>query len=75
VISVPIAYVVYKLNPDLSFAKDTSIQMLMRNMVASFLGFVWGTSLIVGCSLTLTAHAEVMYTATGVYILFFSFVS
>lgn len=59
----------------MSFSRDFSLPILLNSMWGSFFGFVWGATLIVGCSLTLTSHAEVMYTCTGVYILAYSLVT
>lgn len=49
ILSVPLAYIVYKLNPDtLSFKRDTTWAMVKVTAVTSILGFLWGLGLIIG---------------------------
>lgn len=55
-----------------TFWEDFSFPVLMESALGALFGFAWATSLVVGCSMTITAHALVMYTCTGVYMLLFS---
>lgn len=76
ILSLPIVLGVYYFKaPDINFSHDAALPILMGSISGAFFGFAWAASLIVGCSMTLTAHADVMYTCTGVYILAYSLVT
>ncbi|CAI2368274.1 unnamed protein product [Moneuplotes crassus] len=49
--------------------KDSSLQNLASFSFMSFFMFMWVFGLILGCKLTLTAHADVLYCSNGVFIL------
>ncbi|CAI2368503.1 unnamed protein product [Moneuplotes crassus] len=49
--------------------KDFSLRNLMASSFMSLFGCVWGFGLVLGCKYTLTAHADVLYCSTGVFIL------
>jgi hypothetical protein len=73
VISLIIATFLYIFKRDsMSLVKDTAIPVLLDSALRSFLGFLWITGLVVGCSMTITSHALVMNSATGVYIIIIS---
>jgi hypothetical protein len=63
VLSIPIAWAVYRTHgAHHSFRHDFSIRVLMKSSLVGFLGFAWAASFVVGCSMTITSHAQVMYT-------------
>ena len=73
IISILISVFMYVRNgATMSFWNDTTIEILIDNALRSFLGFIWATGLILGCSLTVTSHAQITNNATGVFIIMFS---
>jgi len=73
VLGIPLLIGVYVMKRDeMDIRKDFSVQMLLNVAKASFFGFLWYISLVVGCSVTVTSHAMVMYCSTGVYFLFYA---
>jgi hypothetical protein len=54
---------------EMSFKRDHSPKMLTNSAITAFLGFLWYVGLVVGCSMTITSHAMVMYSSSGVYML------
>lgn len=75
IIGFPLMFMLYIWKKDeLSFRRDTSLKMLTNSAITAFFGFIWYVGLIVGCSMTVTSHAMVMYSSTGVYMLVFSII-
>lgn len=61
--SIPLVCLVYYfLEDQAKFKQDFSLPVMLECASGSLLGFAWSACLIVGCSMTLTAQAEVMYT-------------
>jgi len=54
---------------ELNLAHDFQPRILFRNFISAICLFSWTTGLILGCSLTVTSHADIMYSSSGVYIL------
>lgn len=72
-ISLIISSFLYIFNrKSMSFTKDTAIPVLLDSALRSFLGFIWITGLVIGCSMTITSHALAMNSATGIYIIVIS---
>lgn len=59
----------------MSIRKDFSKEKLIRSAVNSFFIYLWNLGFILGCSLTITSHADVMYSSSGVYLLLFAVVT
>mmetsp|Transcript_5961 Transcript_5961/g.5120 ORF Transcript_5961/g.5120 Transcript_5961/m.5120 type:complete len:118 (+) Transcript_5961:409-762(+) len=57
------------------FLIDFSPKTLATNALMGFLLFSWVLGLILGCAMTLTAHADVLFSSSGVYILFFAIIT
>lgn len=73
---VPLLALMYVLKPsEMNFARDFSREVLVKNFVSSFFLFCWNTGLILGCSMTITSHADIMYSSSGVYILLVSLIT
>ena len=70
VISLTIYYIKYWKTAN--FWKDNSSYNLLKSFGLAMLLFVWNLGLIMGCSLTLGSHADVLYSSTGIYVLIFS---
>lgn len=66
-----IALYIWKRN-EMSFKRDHSLKMIINSAITAFFGFIWYVGLVVGCSMTITSHAMVMYSSTGVYMLAFT---
>ncbi|CAI2367963.1 unnamed protein product [Moneuplotes crassus] len=52
--------------------KDSSPRNLVSTSLMSFFMFMWVFGLVIGCKYTLTAHADVLYCSSGVFILLIS---
>ena len=52
--------------------KDFSWRIAFTQFYLSFFMFIWVAGFIVGCSLTVTSHADIMYWSSGVYIFVFT---
>ena len=48
----------------IDFKKDFSLKVLSAQLFLSFFMFLWVTGFILGWSLTLTSHADIMYFFT-----------
>ena len=59
----------------MSLIRDTAIPVLLDSALRAFFGFLWITALIIGCSLTITSHALVMNSSTGLYIIAVSIIT
>lgn len=60
---------------EMSFKKDHSPKMLVNSAITAFLGFLWFVTFVIGCSMTITSHAMVMYSSSGVYMLLWSIIT
>lgn len=60
---------------EMSPRRDFSFKMLVNSTITAFFAFGWYVGLVVGCSMTVTSHAMVMYSSTGVYMLFFAIIT
>lgn len=76
VLAIPImlALYAYKGN-EMDIRKDFSWTNLKQSMVNSFLMFLWNLGFILGCSLTITSHADIMYSSGGVYLILIAIVT
>lgn len=76
VIGCPLMILLYlwKWN-EMSPRRDFSPKMLINSAITGFFSFVWYVGLVIGCSMTITSHAMVMYSSTGVYLLAFAVIS
>lgn len=75
-LGIPITLSIYVYNGSkMNFWQDHSPRMLLRSAMTALFFFGWYLGLIVGCSLTLTSHADIMYSSTGVYVLILSLVT
>ena len=48
--------------------KDLLFNVIITQFYQSFFMFIWVAGFIVGWSLTITSHADIMYWSSGVYI-------
>jgi len=72
IISIPIMLALYVWKrKEMNFKRDHSFKMILNSSITSFFDFIWYVSLIVACSMTVTSHAMVMYSSTGVYMMAF----
>lgn len=68
--TIPLWILLYVLKgKELNLAHDFQPRILFRNFISAICLFSWTTGLILGCSLTVTSHADIMYSSSGVYIL------
>lgn len=67
-IPLMLALYAYKGN-EMSIKRDFSVKSLKRSIVNSFFIYIWNMGFILGCSLTVTAHADIMYSSGGVYLM------
>jgi len=58
-----------------SFLNDHHPKCLLQSAFMAFPLFSWVAGLILGCSLTLTSHADVLFSSPGVFILLFALLS
>lgn len=72
---LPITIYMYTTNKKMNFWEDVKPEKLLRSFVTSFFMLVWIMGLIIGCSMTVTSHAHVLFSSTGLYILFISLVT
>ena len=56
----------------MNFCHDLSPEILIESAIRSFLGFIWATGLVIGWSMAVTFHAQIMNNATGIYIILLS---
>jgi hypothetical protein len=69
VLAIPIMLALYLYKGrEMSIRDDFSLAKLKMSMVNSFLIFLWNLGFILGCSLTITSHADIMYGSGGVYL-------
>lgn len=54
----------------MDFKTDFSLDVFIIQMKVGFLLFVWAVTYVIGCSMTVTSHADIMYCSSGVYIFF-----
>lgn len=59
----------------MNIKKDFSPKMLLNSAITSFFSFIWYVGLVMGCSMTITSHAMVMYSSTGVYLLAYALIT
>ena len=59
----------------MSFLTNFTRRDVFDSAIRSFFSFLWGTSFILGCSMTVTSHAQITYSATGIYIVALSFIT
>jgi len=59
----------------MSFKKDFQPHILFKNFISAGCLFAWTTGLIIGCSMTVTSHALIMYSSSGVYILMITLIT
>ena len=75
VISLAILAVMYFMDKTtMSLINNLTLRDVIDSVVRSFFSFIWGTSFILGCSMTITSHAQVTYNATGIYIVVLSMI-
>mmetsp|Transcript_5761 Transcript_5761/g.6757 ORF Transcript_5761/g.6757 Transcript_5761/m.6757 type:complete len:150 (-) Transcript_5761:89-538(-) len=66
-----ILYVMYSLNYEgYNFRKDFSTKNILKAGLLSFFMNLWMLGYIIGCSMTVTSHADIMYCSSGVWIFF-----
>ena len=53
---------------NLNFKRDFSYNILVRHAYLSIFTLSWATGYVLGCSLTITSHADIMYWSSGVWI-------
>jgi hypothetical protein len=53
---------------ELSFTKDFSSKFLLRSMIGGLFSFFWYAGLIMGCAMTISSHAMVMNSCSGIYV-------
>ena len=52
---------------EMSFRRDHSLRTVLNSLWGTFFNFAWYVSLMIGISMTITSHAMVMYSSTGIY--------
>ena len=52
-----------------------SVEKMKKSAINSFLIFIWNIGFILGCSLTLTSHADIMYSSAGAYIFLYAVIT
>jgi len=67
-----IAFYYFKNRKTVSFWRDNTLANVSKSAGISLMLFVWNLGLVIGCSMTLGSHADVLYSSTGVYILIIS---
>jgi len=65
-------YIWYK--NDMNFKKDHSLKMLVNSAITSFFDFAWYVGFLIGVSMTITSHAQVLSSSTGIYYFVFSII-
>jgi len=70
-----ILYYIYNELPFSKFVEDHSGEVLLVNMLAGILMCMWNLGYIIGCSMTITSHATILYTSSGVYLLVFALIT
>lgn len=73
--TIPMTIFIYRKNKDISFRADIQPDKLLRSFLTSIFMITWLMGLILGCSKTITSHAHVLYSSTGVYVLIFSVIT
>lgn len=56
----------------MDFWKDFKSDVIKRNLINSIFLSGWNLGFIVGCSLTITSHADIMYSSSSVFLFVFS---
>ena len=56
----------------MSITEDFSLRVLKKTSVNSLLILIWNLGFILGCSKTITAHADIMYSSGGFYLFLIS---
>jgi hypothetical protein len=75
-LAIPLMIILYLYKGDeLSFRKDFALKNLYKSVVNAFLLFMWNLGFILGCSLTITSHADIMYSSGGVYLILIAIVT
>ena len=59
----------------MSIKNDFSIEKIKRSVLNSLLIFFWNIGFILGCSKTITSHADIMYSSAGVYIFLYAVIT
>ena len=59
----------------MNFFEDHTPARLLRSAFTAVFFFGWYMSLIIGCSKSITSHADILYSSTGIYVLLFSLVT
>jgi hypothetical protein len=72
---LPLMIYTYMTNNNMSVRDDFQPNKLWRSFVTSFFAMGWWMGLIIGCSMTVTSHAHILFSSTGVYILIFSLIT
>lgn len=72
---IPMTCFIYRKNKDINFWNDMQPDKLSRSFLTSIFMITWLMGLILGCSKTITSHAHVLYSCTGVYVLLFSIIT
>ena len=60
---------------EMSIKNDFSVEKMKKSSINSFLIFIWNIGFILGCSLTLTSHADIMYSSAGVYLFLYAVIT
>ena len=69
ILSVLILTIMYMLKwENLNYERDFSFQVLLRHSYLSIFTLSWATGYALGCSFTITSHADIMYWSSGVWI-------
>jgi drug/metabolite transporter (DMT)-like permease len=75
-LAIPLMLALYAYKgQEMSITKDFAPKVMLRSMMNSFLIFLWNLGFILGCSLTITSHADIMYSSGGVYLLIIAIVT
>jgi hypothetical protein len=76
ILTYPLLLLFYLLKgKNASITKDFSPKMIVNIMITCIFDMGWYLGLIVGCSMTISSHAMVMYSSTGVFMFAFAVVT
>lgn len=72
-LAIPLMLALYAYKgSEMDIRKDFALKNMFKSAVNSFFIFLWNLGFILGCSLTITSHADIMYSSGGVYLLIFA---
>ena len=71
--TIPLYFGLYFMNREnMSISRDHSLRMLFNSAITAAFDFSWYVGLVASISMTVTSHAMVLFSATGVYMFAFS---